>query len=89
MKPILKKIEEYKQVIDSYRPLTVAEIKEYDNYLRIGLTYSSNAIEGNTQKPSFDTRTLYWYEYLNDDDFAAKRRMNHRRWGGYSEEYGG
>ena len=48
MKPILKKIEEYKQVIDSHRPLTVSEIKEYDNYLRIGLTYSSNAIEGNT-----------------------------------------
>ena len=52
-------------------------------------TVTLDAIEGDTQKPSFDTRTLYWYEYLNDDDFAAKRRMNHRRWGGYSEEYGG
>jgi len=48
MKPIFKKIQEYKKVIDEYRPLTVAEVKEYDNYLRIGLTYSSNAIEGNT-----------------------------------------
>ena len=48
MKPILKKIDEYKKVIDAHRPLTAAEIKEYDKYLRIGLTYSSNAIEGNT-----------------------------------------
>ena len=52
-------------------------------------TITLDAIEGDMQIPSFDTRTLYWYEYLQNDAFAAKRRMNHRRWGAYSEEYGG
>lgn len=45
---LLKKIDEYKAAIDSRRPLTREEIKELDGYYRIGLTYSSNALEGNT-----------------------------------------
>jgi len=45
---LLKKIDEYKAVIDSRRPLTKEEVKELDNYFRIGLTYTSNALEGNT-----------------------------------------
>jgi Fic family protein len=50
MEPIalLKRIDEYKAVIDNRRPLTKEEIKELDNYFRIGLTYTSNALEGNT-----------------------------------------
>ena len=45
---LLKKIDKYKAVTDSRRPLTKEEVKELDNYFRIGLTYTSNALEGNT-----------------------------------------
>jgi len=45
---LLKKIDEYKAVIDTRRPLAKEEIKQLDDYFRIGLTYTSNALEGNT-----------------------------------------
>lgn len=45
---LLKKIDEYKAVIDSRRPLAKEEVKELEDYFRIGLTYTSNALEGNT-----------------------------------------
>lgn len=48
MNTLLKRIDEYKSLIDSRRPLKQEEIKELDNYFRIGTTYSSNALEGNT-----------------------------------------
>jgi Fic family protein/predicted XRE-type DNA-binding protein len=50
MEPValLKRIDEYKAAIDSRRPLTTEEVKELDDYFRIGLTYTSNALEGNT-----------------------------------------
>ena len=43
---LLKKIDERKAIIDSRRPLKREEVKELDAYFRIGLTYSSNALEG-------------------------------------------
>ena len=48
MEKLLNRIDEYKKVIDDYRPLKPEELKELDDYFRIGTTYSSNAIEGNT-----------------------------------------
>ncbi|MDR1699772.1 MAG: Fic family protein [Lachnoclostridium sp.] len=45
---LLEKIDKYKEVIDRRKPLTKEEIKELDDYFRIGLTYTSNALEGNT-----------------------------------------
>ena len=45
---LLNTIDEYKMVIDTRRPLAAAEIKQLDDYFRIGLTYTSNALEGNT-----------------------------------------
>lgn len=45
---LLKRIDEYKAVIDTRRPLKKEEIKQLDDYFRIGLTYTSNALEGNT-----------------------------------------
>jgi len=45
---LLKKIDDYKTAIDFRRPLSVEEVKELDKYFRIGLTYTSNALEGNT-----------------------------------------
>lgn len=47
-KVMLKKIDELKDRIDKHRPIDrhfLAQIKEY---FRIGLTYSSNALEGNS-----------------------------------------
>lgn len=45
---LFNKADEYKKIIQAARPLQPAEIKELDAYFKIGLTYSSNAIEGNT-----------------------------------------
>ena len=44
----LKEIDELKSKIDSYRPLNSDIVKQIQEYYRIGLTYSSNALEGNT-----------------------------------------
>ena len=40
--------DEYKVKIDSYRPLDKDAVKQIQEYYRIGLTYSSNALEGNS-----------------------------------------
>ena len=45
---LLDKIDEYKALIDNCRPLAAEEVKELDAYFRIGTTYASNALEGNT-----------------------------------------
>ena len=45
---ILKRIDKYKKLIDSHRPLKPEEVKQLDAYYRVGLTYTSNALEGNT-----------------------------------------
>ena len=45
---ILKKIDENKKAINERRPLTPAEVSELDQYFKIGTTYSSNALEGNS-----------------------------------------
>lgn len=45
---LFKKIDRYAAVIRSYRPLSEDEIKELDAYFKIGVTYSSNALEGNS-----------------------------------------
>jgi Fic family protein len=48
MEFLLKRIDEYKKIIDNRPPLKPEEIKELDSYFRIATTYSSNALEGNT-----------------------------------------
>ena len=48
MQALLKKIDETKAWIDNHRPLATDEVKELDAYYRIGTTYSSNALEGNS-----------------------------------------
>ena len=45
---LLRKIDSYAKVIREHRPLTPDEVKELDSYFRIGMTYSSNALEGNS-----------------------------------------
>lgn len=48
IKDLLKRIDDYAAVIRAYRPLSEAEVKELDAYYKIGMTYSSNALEGNS-----------------------------------------
>ena len=45
---LLQRIDDYAAVIRAYRPLSEAEVRELDAYYRIGITYSSNALEGNS-----------------------------------------
>lgn len=45
---LLNRIDAYKRAIDQRRPLKKEEVQELDRYFRIGLTYTSNALEGNT-----------------------------------------
>ena len=45
---MLNRIDETKKWISDRRPLAPEEVKGLDAYFRIGLTYSSNALEGNT-----------------------------------------
>jgi Fic family protein len=40
--------EEQKKIIDTFRPLSQDKAKELKEHYKIGLTYSSNALEGNT-----------------------------------------
>lgn len=48
LQDLLQKADSYKQKISSARPLAKEELKSLDNYFRVGVTYSSNALEGNT-----------------------------------------
>jgi Fic family protein len=45
---LLEKIDKEKQIIDNIRPLSDSILKQLKEYYRIGLTYSSNALEGNS-----------------------------------------
>jgi Fic family protein len=45
---LLERIDRTKAWIDARRPLAPEEVRELDAYFRIGTTYASNALEGNT-----------------------------------------
>lgn len=47
-KALLDKIDLYAKSIREHRPLSPDEVKGLDAYFRIGTTYSSNALEGNS-----------------------------------------
>ena len=47
-KSYLKEIDVLQKEINAYRPLKKQELQELKNYYRIGLAYTSNAIEGNS-----------------------------------------
>lgn len=48
MTDILNKLSSIKSVLDGYRPFSAHVVNQLKDYYRIGLTYTSNAIEGNT-----------------------------------------
>ena len=45
---LLRKIDRNAAAIRAYRPLSEAEVQELDAYYKIGTTYTSNALEGNS-----------------------------------------
>ncbi|NSW45386.1 MAG: Fic family protein [Bacteroidales bacterium] len=49
---ILTEIDKIQQQIAGIKPLSQTQIKDLRNYYKIGITYSSNAIEGNTLNES-------------------------------------
>ena len=48
MTDILQKLSPLKSALDGYRPFSEHVVNQLRDYYRIGLTYTSNAIEGNT-----------------------------------------
>lgn len=48
MKELLQKIDELQKQIDAMRPLDRETVMSLKDYYKIGLTWSSNALEGNT-----------------------------------------
>ncbi len=45
---LLQRIDENRKIINARRPLTADEVRELDAYFRVGTTYASNALEGNS-----------------------------------------
>lgn len=54
---IYSRIDQYKAIIDERRPFEGDMLQQLKNYYRIGLTWSSNALEGNTLTES-ETKVL-------------------------------
>lgn len=48
MEDLLKRLADKKKKLDGYRPLSSVLVKNLDDWFRVELTYTSNAIEGNT-----------------------------------------
>ena len=44
----IKLIDEYNQQIDSFRPLSTDTLAQLKAYYKVSLTYTSNALEGNS-----------------------------------------
>lgn len=45
---ILKEVDALQNEINSYRPMNEEYLEDFKEYFRVGLTYSSNALEGNS-----------------------------------------
>ena len=43
-----KRVDENNQLLSAYRPLPPETLKSLREYYRVGLTYTSNALEGNS-----------------------------------------
>ncbi len=48
MKTIFEQVDTFKKKIDEYRPFDPHTLQQIKEYYRIGLTYTSNALEGNS-----------------------------------------
>lgn len=71
MKELLHEIDELQKEINKHRPLDAYTLKEIKEYYRIGLVYSSNALEGNTLTES-ETNIV-----LNEGITVAGKPLKH------------
>jgi len=78
----LKQADDLKQKIDNYRPLNQDYLNQIKEYYKIGLTYSSNALEGNTLT---ETETKIVIE--DGITVAGKPLKDHFEAVGHSEAY--
>ncbi len=77
-----KEIDKLNKQIDEFRPINKVLLKHIKEYFRIGLTYSSNAIEGNTLTET-ETKIV-----LEDGlTIAGKPLKDHYEASGHSEAY--
>ena len=78
----LKEIDALNQKIEMHRPFSRHMVKQIKEYFRIGLTYSSNAIEGNTLTET-ETKVV-----LEDGlTIAGKPLRDHYEVSGHSDAY--
>ncbi|PIR17194.1 MAG: cell filamentation protein Fic [Deltaproteobacteria bacterium CG11_big_fil_rev_8_21_14_0_20_49_13] len=76
------KLAELKNELDKYRPLKPDVLKQLKEYFRIGLTYTSNAVEGNTLTES-ETKVV-----IEDGITIAGKPVNdHMETLGHSDAY--
>lgn len=82
MNNLLREIDANKAEIDAFRPLTTHELNQLKEYFRIGLTYTSNAIEGNSLTES-ETKVV-----IEDGiTIGGKPLKDHMEAIGHSEAY--
>ncbi|OGS23605.1 MAG: cell filamentation protein Fic [Elusimicrobia bacterium RIFOXYB2_FULL_50_12] len=79
----LKENDELRERINAYRPLSENAVQQLREYYRIGLTYSSNAIEGNSLT---ETETKIVIE--EGITIGGKPLKDHYEAIGHSEAYG-
>ncbi|MBF0106827.1 MAG: Fic family protein [Deltaproteobacteria bacterium] len=79
---MVTQIDELKVQIDQARPLPDTLLKQIREYYRIGFTYSSNAVEGNTLSES-ETKVVI----ENGLTIAGKPLKDHMEAVGHSEAY--
>ena len=48
LQQLLREIDAKQELINKQRPLEQIQIKNLKEYFKVGLTYASNALEGNT-----------------------------------------
>lgn len=82
MKSIYVQIDELQKKINAHRPLSTQLLKEIREYYRVGLTYTSNAIEGNSLTES-ETKVI-----LEEGiTIGGKRLIEHLEAIGHSDAY--
>lgn len=82
MKNLYTQIDELQKKINSHRPLPAQLLKEIREYYRVGLTYTSNAIEGNSLTES-ETKVV-----LEEGiTIGGKRLIEHLEAIGHSDAY--
>jgi len=79
---VLKKIDVLRVTIDSHHPLDAHMLKQVKEYFRIGMAYSSNALEGNSLT---ETETKIVIE--DGSSIGGKPVRDHLEALGHSEAY--